>query len=155
MISAPWMAIARAELGEREAPGAASNPRIVEYLACCKGGDKPWAARDSTPHCAAFVSWCMLAAGQPATRALNARSWLRYGDPVAVEDARAGDVLIFWRHLPLPASVLNAPGHVGFFVAWGPRGQVQTLGANQGNCVSVRAYPRARLLAVRRPKGAQ
>ncbi len=148
---APWMRHARAELGVRELPGEKHSPRVLEYIASCDGGTRPWAAKDETAWCSAFVNWCMQAANLPRTRKLNARSWLTYGDPVLLHEARYGDIVVFWRGVYVPASVQNAPGHVAFFDGWeGPR-PIDVLGGNQGNRVSIPTRPTSKVLAVRRP----
>jgi len=76
---------------------------------------------------------------------------------VYVGDARVGfDVVILKRgsgDQPGP-EVIKAPGHVGFFAGLDPAidtfENVLVLGGNQGNTVSVRPYPKDRLLGIRR-----
>lgn len=51
----PWMAIARAEEGTHEFPGASENPRIVEYLHSTNLGAPSW-NEDETFWCSAFVN---------------------------------------------------------------------------------------------------
>ena len=81
-----------------------------------------------------------------------ARSWLRVGTRVPLEEARPGwDVVIFSRGvLPQPGvEVIDAPGHVGFFVARLGT-QVVVLGGNQNDQVCYAAFPEDRVLAVQR-----
>jgi hypothetical protein len=52
---------------------------------------------------------------------------------------------------PPPASVIAAPGHVGFVSNYRASAQqVTVLGGNQGDAVSLVSYPTARVLGVRR-----
>jgi uncharacterized protein (TIGR02594 family) len=137
----PWLTIARREVGVREVPGANANPRIIEYLASCPGLPADMRSSDETPWCSAFVNWVMRESGVTGTRRANARSWLTWGQ--ACEPQR-GAVAVFSRP-PDPAS-----GHVAFFERReGER--VIVLGGNQGNAVSVAAYPASRLLGYRWP----
>ncbi len=139
-MTAPWHAIAKAELGVKEIPGAADNPRIVEYHAATslKASD------DETPWCSAFANWCMAEAGINGSGSAAARSWLSWGDPC---EPRPGCIVVLWRVAP------DAPtGHVGFLDSLdGDR--VWILGGNQGDKVSVAAFPVARVLAYRWPAG--
>lgn len=133
--AADWMRVARAELGEAELPGAASNPRIETYHGTTSGG----AADDSVPWCASFVNFCIREAGGKGTNSKAARSWMTWGrDAGAFVD---GCVVVLRRGA--------APkGHVGFFVGLdGDR--IQLLGGNQGNAVSVASFERSRVLARR------
>lgn len=146
---APWMRYARAEIGVREMPGAANSPRVLEYLSACKG-PRRMLQLDSTAWCSAFANWTLARCSIAGTGSLAARSWLLYGDRIEQRAARYGDLVVFWRGLPIPAGVINAPGHVGFLDRI-VGNQVWTLGGNQGDCVSVAARPLRELLAFRRP----
>ena len=134
----------------KEAPGAASNPAVLAMLKL----DAPAVHDDAVPWCSAFVGWTAWVAGFERSRSLRARSWLRAGE--AVEDAgdvRAGDVVVLARGRgaqPGP-EVIAAPGHVGYvFEAPVRAGKVRVLGGNQGDRVSVKAFPTSRVLGVRR-----
>jgi len=50
-----WLAVARGEVGQKEVPGTADNPRIVEYFGATTFGPHP----DSVSWCGAFVSFCL------------------------------------------------------------------------------------------------
>lgn len=134
------MVIAERELasGVREVPGARHNPRIVEYHAATTLR----ATSDEVPWCSAFVNWCLLEAGEPGTRSAAARSWLRWG--VALEVPRYGAVAVLSRGAD------PARGHVGFFLRERDDA-VLVLGGNQGNAISIAAFPRTRVLAFRWP----
>lgn len=136
-----WLEIAFNELGIEEVPGPVHNPRIQEYLAVV---DLPEAS-DETAWCSAFVNWVMKQAGFTYTMSGAARSWLTYGKEVEVP--RFGDIVILWRDDPS-----SWKGHVGFYVgADRKQERIFILGGNQGNMVSIRAYPAHRLLSYRRP----
>lgn len=132
-------ALARAEIGTMEwAEG--SNPKVDAYF------DEVGfpTMQDDTAWCAAFVGAMLARAGLPNTGKLTARSYLDWGRPIADEDAREGDLVIFWRGSPE-----GWQGHVGFFVRF-EGAHVVVVGGNQRNQVSEARYPRGQLLGFRR-----
>lgn len=131
---------ARAELGVREVPGPKANARIQEYLRSTTLPDE-MAGSDETPWCSAFTNWCVERVGLEGTNRANARSWMQWGFPL--EHPRPGCVVVLWRE-----SRESGKGHVGFFEAM-DGSNILILGGNQGNAVSVRPYPRSRLLGWR------
>ncbi len=135
--------IARSYLGIKEVAGPRDNPKIMEMYASV-GHD--WVEHDETAWCAAFVGHCLEKAGIRSTRALNARSYLGFGEPVAVTDAREGDIVVFER------GSSSWQGHVAFFIK-ATASQIEVLGGNQSNGVTIAPYPRNRLLGIRRPIG--
>lgn len=139
-----WYTAARSKLGEREIAGDADNPFIVECLKLA--GLPAGMLEDETPWCGSFANWCVRQAGLTGPKGpAAARNWLTWGEPLA--SPVPGCVVVFSRH-PNPAS-----GHVGFVAGIGPGPFIQVLGGNQGNAVSVKPYPRARLLGYRWPAG--
>jgi uncharacterized protein (TIGR02594 family) len=134
---APWMAIARDEMGVAEVPGTGSNPRISEYHATTHGGPET----DSVPWCSSFVNFCITQAGLTGTQSKMARSWMTWG-----RDAGAfvpGCIVVLQRGA--------APrGHVGFCVE-AVGGIVALLGGNQGNAVTISSFDASRVLARRLP----
>ncbi|HET7715534.1 MAG TPA: TIGR02594 family protein [Bauldia sp.] len=135
--------IAKSYLGIKEIAGPRDNPKIMEMYASV-GHD--WVEHDETAWCAAFVGHCLEKAGIRSTRALNARSYLTFGEPVAVTDAREGDIVVFER------GSSSWQGHVAFFIK-ATATQIEVLGGNQSNGVTIARYPRSRLLGIRRPIG--
>ena len=136
-----WLEIARGELGQKELPGGADNPRIVEYL---KATTLPTNMQhDETAWCASFVCWCLEQAGVRSTRKANARSYLDWGRPVSFPSP--GCVAVFVR------GANPAQGHVGFVVGVEPNGDILLLGGNQGNQVSIKRQDRGHLLSLRMP----
>ncbi len=151
-------AIAERYIGMKEILGKDDNPAILSMLQL----DNTWPEHDEVPWCSGFVNHCAWLLRLPRSKSLMARSWLSVGTPVKLSDARQGfDVVILSRgggDQP-PATVLDAPGHVGFFSSrhyTSPCGMVDgssevfLLGGNQGNSVSVRGYDASRILGVRR-----
>lgn len=133
--------IAKTFVGTREVPGKQSNPEI---LAMFRAVGHEWVEDETTAWCAAFVGACMERAGLRSTRQLNARSYLQWGVPVELSDAQEGDVIVFSRGDPS-----GWQGHVGFFVKRAGT-NIEVLGGNQSDAVSVARYPASRLLGIRR-----
>lgn len=132
----PWMLYARQELaaGVREIPGSGSNPRVEEYLRTCGIH-----TTDETAWCSAFVNWCVERAGLKGTDKGAARSWGGWG-VAAPSPPPFGAITVLWREKPQ-----GPKGHVGFFVRE-ELGQVWLLAGNQGNAVSIHAFPKLRVL---------
>lgn len=136
-------------LGTRELPGLQHNPAIVAMLDSVDRSVRD----DETPWCSAFVNFINWQAGIPRSGSLSARSWLGVGTAIALQDAAPGfDVVVLSRGPdPAPASVRDAPGHVGFFSSFDPKAQLVTvLGGNQSNQVCLERFPITRVLGVRR-----
>lgn len=140
--------IALKELGVEERAGADHNPRILEY----HQATSLKATSDEVPWCAAFVNWCLLKAGfrdhngRCGTNSARARSFLRFGESVAVHEIQPGDIVIF-AHPSNPAA-----GHVAFFHAWKNErtGMMSVCGGNQSNRVSIARYSIENLIGIRR-----
>lgn len=137
-----WLAHAWSLLGEREITGAGDNARI---LALYRDAGHPEIRHDETAWCAAFAGACLERARIRSTRSLMARSYLAWGQPIG--EARLGAVTVLSRGED------RALGHVGFLVG-ATDASVVLLGGNQGDAVSVAAFPRARLLGFRWPAAA-
>ena len=127
-------------LGLEEYPAARHNPEIIRFFA---DAGNSWVQDDETPWCAAFVGSVLAQVGLSGTNRLNARSYLDWGTPVDLSDARKGDVVVFWR-----GTKDGWKGHVGFYSHHDDT-NVYVLGGNQGNKVSVAPYSIDRLLGVR------
>jgi uncharacterized protein (TIGR02594 family) len=128
-------------IGLKEIPGAEHNPKIVQWFADV---GHAWVQDDETAYCAAYVGAMLLAVGLPSTKALNARSYMTWGEEVALEDAKRGDIVVLWRE-----AVTSWKGHVAFFNRI-DGGKVYLLGANQNNAVNITGYDKSRVLSVRR-----
>ena len=137
----PWMEVALQEFHTSERLGSTHNPRILEYHSTCGAH----AQDDETAWCSAFVNWVMREVGLEGTRRANARSWRDWGNSVPLASPHYGAITVLWRE-----SRTSWKGHVGF-LAGVEQGNLILLGGNQGNAVSLRAYPRSRLLDFRWP----
>lgn len=137
----PWMEYAFQEYGVRETRGKGSTTNINAYLATCGLGPS-----DETSWCSAFVNWCMEQAGIPGTGRGTARSWLTWTEAnQSLVSPVWGCVAVLWRE-----SRSSWKGHVGFYQ--GREGDnLILLGGNQGDAVSIAAYPVDRLLGYRWP----
>lgn len=134
----------------REIPGPDSNPLILAMLRSVAD----WPSGDDVPWCSAFVWFVahLLDLPRPVPAlGLRARSWLQIGTDVALKNARVGgDVVIFTRgDGPKDASIIDAPGHVGFYAGHSDK-KIYVLGGNQSDAVNIRPYPSDKLLGVRR-----
>ena len=134
-----WLEVALEELqtGVAEVPGPASNPRIDTYLA---GVGQH--SGDETPWCAAFADWCLTQDGWLTPKRPNARSYLNWGKLV---EPTVGAITVLWRGSPG-----GWQGHVAFYLDQSDA-SYYLLGGNQGDRVSVRSYPKDRLLGFRWP----
>ena len=133
-----WLKTAENELGIKEAPGNADNPRILEYAAATGLG----ARDDAVAWCSSFVNWCMKQNDIPRTNSAAARSWLSWGVPL--DEPRNGCVVVLKR------GSNPAQGHVGFYVGDGAS-SIRVLGGNQSDQVKVSTYPKPMLLGYRWP----
>jgi len=132
--------IARSYIGTTEGLGPADNPAILEMYASV-GHD--WVEHDSVAWCAAFVGHCLEQAGIRSTRKLTARSYLNWGVPIEIADAKQGDIAV------IPRGRSSWQGHV-FFIDRIEGAWVWGLGGNQSNAVNIKRYPVSKLLGVRR-----
>ncbi len=135
-----WLVHALSWLGVSERPGRAADPGIIAFY---RDAGHPEVSDDSVAWCAAFAGACLARSGIAPTGSLRARSYLDWGRPLDVP--RRGAVVVLSR------GSNRALGHVGFLVE--ARGdKVLILGGNQGDKVSVAAFPRSRVLGYRWPE---
>lgn len=140
--SPDWMLTAYRLQGVQEVKGVKHNPIITGFWKHIN----PHILDDETPWCAAFVSHVLESNNYRSSRKANARSYMQWGQPL--NEPRLGCVVVFWR-----GSKLGWKGHVGFVVGRTPDGQLAVLGGNQGDCVSIKAFPVDRVLGYRWPVG--
>jgi uncharacterized protein (TIGR02594 family) len=138
-----WLSEAWRELGQREVSGAGDNPRV---MALYRDAGHAEIQHDETAWCAAFAGACLARAGLKGSGSLMARSYLNWGEDA--HEPRTGAIAVLSRAGD-PAS-----GHVGFLLGETDN-NVILLGGNQGDAVSVAAFPRARLLGLRWPAKTQ
>ena len=112
------------------------HPRIEDYLASTGlDGDYAW--------CASFVEYNLNEIGLQGTGSAVARSYLHYGKKVS--EPRLLDLVVLWRE-----SRSSWKGHIGFYIGMAQNGNVLLLGGNQGDSVSIKEYPRHKILGSRR-----
>lgn len=127
-------------LGVKEAPGPTTdNPAILAWAAFV--GADSYYKHDATPWCALFMSFVVKMATFPLpSDPLRALSWATFGTAVPRGQASLGDILVMSR---------DGGGHVTMYV-----GEDAThyygLGGNQGDCVCIAGFPKARISYVRR-----
>lgn len=120
---APWLSIASQEKNQKEIPGLAANPRIVEYHSTTTLR----AISDETPWCSSFMNWVMNKNGINGTGSASAISWKNWGQSTELK----------------PGAVVVVRGplghHVGLYLG-GEEGSLKLLGGNQGNKVKESTY---------------
>lgn len=143
MTDAPWMTWARAQVGTRETPGPANNPKIMTWAQ--KLGARilgiTYADDSATPWCGLFAAAVVAQLGiKPPPIAIRAKQWALWGEATT---PCVGAVLVFIR---------DGGGHVGFYEGEDD-GAYHVLGGNQGDRVSVTRIAKSRLFAARWPHG--
>jgi len=127
--------------GLSEIAGAQSNPEIIAM-----GKDLGFDIVDDSE-----TAWCSLAlnyfakkCGYEYSNSLAARSWLKMPNQIVVLKPEVGDVAVLWRGSPD-----DWRGHVGLFISQDVH-NIYLLGGNQGNSLTISAYPRERVLGYRK-----
>lgn len=139
MVEPKWIAEARKHIGITEVKGIKHNPKILEYWKLIKrGGIKD----DETPWCAGFAGAVLELVGIVSSRFESAKSYLTWG--VGLNKPIYGCIAVLTR---------QGGGHVGFVVGKTSTGDILILGGNQGDSVSIRAFPPDRITAYRWPAG--
>jgi uncharacterized protein (TIGR02594 family) len=146
----PWLKLALLEQakGVREIPGPEHEKRIIEYhkTTTLRG------QADEIPWCSSFVNWCIVKCGLciAGTDSARARGWLAWGTPLLIPPIGAITVLRRGGAGQPGPSVIDAKGHVGFYI--GQEGsKVQILGGNQSNKVCTKNYSAGLVLGYRWP----
>lgn len=137
IIDPQWLAIARPLVGLHEVKGAEHSPEILGMWRAIK---RSGIQDDETPWCAAFVGACLERAGIRSSRFESAASYLKWG--VRLDGPAHGCIVVFSR---------DGGGHVGFLVGMDTSGNLLVLGGNQGDQVSVKAFPTTRVTGYRWP----
>jgi|EndMetStandDraft_8_1072994.scaffolds.fasta_scaffold00781_7 uncharacterized protein (TIGR02594 family) len=112
-------------LYREEWPEKRANPMIVGFFSMTQ----TLPSGDQTPWCAAFVNFCLFAAGYVGTNNALSGSFRSYGKPrdEPREKPQRGDIVVFRS----PGSAGDeGHGHVGFF-AGEENGRLMVLGGNQ------------------------
>ena len=137
IIDPQWLAIARPLVGLHEVKGAKHSPEILGMWRAIK---RSGIQSDEVPWCAAFVGACLERAGIRSSRFESAKSYLTWG--VRLDGPAHGCIVVFSR---------EGGGHVGFVVGQDAAGRLLVLGGNQGDQVSVKAFPTDRVTGYRWP----
>lgn len=152
MLKTDLLRIAMVFDGQREIPGTGSNPIILAILKQSAG----WFKDDDEAWCGAFVQ-AVVKIGRAGDSRLaipeypyRARRWMTVGAKVTLERARPGfDVVVVRRNGGPGPEILDAVGHVGFYVRH-EDGLVTLYGGNQRNMVCEAVFPVADILGIRR-----
>lgn len=134
--------IAKGYIGTVEGEGPEDNPVV---MAMYKTVGHDWVEHDDVAWCAAFVGHCLEKAGIRSTRKLTARSYLEWGTPVKLAEARQGDVAV------VPRGTKAWQGHV-FFIDRIDGSWVYGLGGNQSDAVNVKRFAASSIIGIRRAK---
>ncbi len=133
----------------REVAGAEDHPLILAALRMAAA----WPEHDEVPWCSAVPYMVTVALGlpRPERDGLMARSWLAVGTGIGLDDAEAAnDLVVLSRGDDPPGpEVLDAPGHVGFYVGV-QAAKVLVWGGNQRDAANLAYYPQSRILGIRR-----
>jgi uncharacterized protein (TIGR02594 family) len=134
-----WIEEAKRHLGLTEIPGPKHNPTIQKWLVKLKA----WWSDDETPWCGVFVAHCIDSAGLPLPKHwYRAKGWLEWGTKI---------------NTPVPGCVCvidrKGGGHVFFVLGRSASGDLIGIGGNQGNRVSIAAFPTSRVVGYRWPSG--
>lgn len=138
-VGAPWLPIALAEVGVAQFPAGQSNPRITQY----HEGTDIRGYDDKASWCSSFVNWCLGQVGIGGTGSALARSWLEWGEPLALPVP--GCIVVLSRDDPN-----SWKGHVGFYLRSDEK-FIYLLGGNQLEQVREHFYPVESVLAYRWP----
>jgi len=99
VADAPWMVVARGEIGTAQHPIGQSNPRITEY----HEGTNIRGYDDKASWCSSFVNWCLGQARIAGTCSALARSWLDWGEEL--DSPVPGCIAVLFRDDPNVTSV--------------------------------------------------
>jgi uncharacterized protein (TIGR02594 family) len=144
--NAPWMTIARQEIGQSELPKVKHNPRIIQYHATTTLR----ATTDETAWCSSFVNWCLQQAGIIGTNSAAAKDWLNWGQST---DAHPGAIAVIYNPAAANSRLSRSGNHVGFLVEETATHFI-LLGGNQSDRVQVSSYSKStwRLKGYRWPR---
>lgn len=152
-IEPAWLGRARQELGVHETPGPVSNPKVDAYralagLAGIHGDDS------DVPWCAIFIGAMLRATKIRASGSAMARSYSHWGKACPIGTPGAVTVIS-------SPSRGAASGHVFFATGRVTATQVEGLGGNQSDAVTLAWWPRylpdgsSRIVASRWPEELQ
>lgn len=139
-----WLTLFRAEIGVREAPGHANNPRVLAYYA--DAGHRGIRS-DAIAWCAAVQCAVLERSGTASPKTLSARDFLRWGKEIDAPEL--GAIAVLWRDDPS-----SYKGHVGTVTGW-TDDAVCLISGNMGDAVTEEWFTRSRVLGYRVPVTAE
>jgi len=134
-----WLDEARKHIGQKEVKGSASNEWIVKLWSL---KDK-WLGSDDSlvAWCGAFMRFVFDSCGIPTPKTYyRAKDWLKWGQ--GLNRPCVGCVVVFDR---------VGGGHVGLVIGQDKKHNLLVLGGNQGDSVSIAAFPIGRVSGYRFP----
>lgn len=140
--SPPWLYKAITYLGQSEVAGTKHNPIIVKFSQRLGLLIRD----DETPWCATFVGSCLEEACIRSTRSALALSYRNYG--IELGGPVIGAIAYMTRKNKAGKII---GGHVGFVMGLRSDGAIMLLGGNQGDKVSIAAFPKSRIIGYRWP----
>jgi len=133
-----WIQWARKQLGQKEVPGVANNPVIQAWYRLTTLPSNLWI--DSTAWCAVFVNAALMLNNIKGLRSADAEAWKKFG--TEADPPQLGDIVVFeWD---------SGQHHVAFFLRDLGNGEIQVIGGNQSDAVTIEDYPADNVLAYRR-----
>lgn len=134
-----WLIEARRHLGVREIPGTNDAPFLRRWQAQLGA---PWLG--PSPWCGTFVAYCLRECSVSTPKAwYRAKAYLDWG--LVLDTPRVGCIVVYER---------QGGGHVGFVLGKDRDYRLLTLGGNQGDAVTIRAFEQYRVLGYRWPREA-
>ena len=115
--------------GLKEVPRELTNPTIKGWFS-----DLGYTYDDSTAWCSCMMNWLAWKLKLERSEALDARSWLNVGINVPLNEAKLGDIVIFWRE-----DLMGWKGHVGLFHGKDDR-YIYVGGGNQSDQANTKPY---------------
>lgn len=104
----------------------------------------------NVPWCAYWLGATLEESNMRSTKSGMARSYLKWGKSVELDEARPGDVVVTWRGKHND----GVTGHVFYYLGRTPGGGILGLGGNQGDSVSIQEFAASKVLGVRRYRSA-
>jgi uncharacterized protein (TIGR02594 family) len=127
----PWMENAKGEIGQKEAPGAAVNPKITIYHKAAN-----YVATEVASWCSSFWCWCLEKSGLKDTNSAGARE-ASEGWGIELLEPIYGCTCVYNRGTT-PSTAWQA--HVAFFIRRDRKGWDVVLGGNQDDAVKYKEY---------------
>jgi uncharacterized protein (TIGR02594 family) len=134
---APWLTVARGEIGVEEIAGQENNPRILEYISAVES--TRGVQDDEVDWASAFAEWSLDQTGIEGPQSMKPEAWLNWGRSLGTP--QEGCITVF---------SFNGLGHVGFFVSEEGK-SVNILGGNQSDSVKISRYAKKDVIAYRWP----